>query len=983
MGHPKSAMQGDDRMTREQSILSRRFTANSWQVCPTRFPARAKRCLVPVMNTLADLEPAAWHQLPVAEVLTRLGTSADRGLAAGEVEQRARRFGPNALHATATPAAWRRFLAQFRNTLVLLLLVATAISTALWLIERDTAAPYDAIAIFAVVLLNAAMGFIQESRAEASVAALREMTGPTATVLRDGQRERIASEAIVPGDVLVLDEGDTVAADARVISLASLKTMEAALTGESLPIAKAIAPVSEDSPLGDRRSMVFSGTTVVYGHGAAVVTATGMQTEVGRIAGLIERTADAPTPMQVELDRVAKGLGRAVLIIAAIIVGTVLTLDDSAGVAGLASALLLGVALAVAAVPEGLPAVVTAVLAIGVRRMAKRRAIVRHIGAVETLGSATVIASDKTGTLTLNRMTVRAIVTAAGRVDPARDAADLSPEARWALTIGDLANNSTPGHTGSDAHGDPTELALRVAAAQSGIDHATAVARWPRLAEVPFSSDRKLMTTVHQGAEGSVVAFTKGAPDVLLPRCTFERVGDEPRPLSDARRAEILAAAEALGDEALRTLAVASRFLDGESPLDESIERELEFAGTIGMIDPPRPEAKDAVRRARDAGIRPLMITGDHPRTAAVIAAELGIGDGMTAVGGADIDALDDAALDAVTARRSVFARVSPAHKLRIVASLRRQGHVVAMTGDGVNDAPALKSADIGVAMGLAGTDVAREAADVVLADDNFATIVVAVEEGRAIYANVRKFLRYLLSSNIGEVLTMFGGLVLGRTIGLVSPDGAFVAPLLATQILWINLVTDGPPALALGVDPPESAVMQRPPRPRGEPVITAGMWREIVFVGLIMAVAALAVVDADLPGGFIHGDGTVIHARTMAFTTLMLCQLFNLLNARSIEASAFDGLFTNRWLWGAITLSVVLQIAVVQAPVLQAAFGTTALALSDWAGCAAAASTVLWARELGKWSRRARHAPSRLAASGEASLGTHDIPIGPDRPSR
>jgi len=702
------------------------------------------------------------------------------------------------------------------------------------------------------------------------------------------------------------------------------------------------------------------------------VTATGMGTEMGRIAGLLKEIRKETTPLQRELDRTGRLLGLVVTAIAVVMITTIIVVEDVRGAAALFDVLILGVALAVAAVPEGLPAVVTAVLSIGVQRMARRNAIVRHLAAVETLGSATVIASDKTGTLTKNEMTVRVVVTASGRATfegsgyapegaVRRDGGGpidgpLRAELERALAVADRANNATVQERDGrwTVQGDPTEGALLVAARKASLGAEWLDERLPRVGEVPFSSERKLMSTIHRDAEQQErgIVFTKGAPDVLLARCSFEVVGDGRRPLTPARRAEILEANEALAGQALRTLGVAGRWLTSEAVAeqaarpDERLEQNMVFAGLIGMIDPPRPEAKAAVARARRAGIRPLMITGDHPRTAAVIAQELGITTDGRVITGAELDKLPEEAGPRTVAEVSVYARVNPEHKLRIIDALRQTGAVVAMTGDGVNDAPALKRADIGVAMGITGTDVSKEAADIVLADDNFASIVAAVEEGRAIFANIRKFLRYLLSSNIGEVLTMFFGVLLARQIGLNVEGGGVVLPLLATQILWINLVTDGLPALALGVDPADEGLMQQPPRPVGEGVLTPRMWRGIVFVGVIMAVATLFVLDASLAGGFVEGSGDLRYAQTMAFTTLMLAQMFNVVNGRSDERSAFFRLFTNGWLWAAMAGSVVLQVFVVYVPFLQRAFGTVGLSGGDWAFCAAVASSVLWLRE-------------------------------------
>ena len=927
-------------------------------------------------------DPDAAYRRDIQDVITILKSDERFGLTDAEAHARLERVGRNELDSEQAPPAWRRFARQFQDVLVILLLVATAISAGLWIAERDAPIPYEAIAIFAVVLLNAVMGFVQESRAEAAVAALRAMSAADATVVRHGERRSLPASEIVPGDVILVEEGDTIPADGRLIESASLQTAEAALTGESMPVTKDTAAIAEEVPLGDRDNTVFSGTAATYGHARAIVTATGMRTEIGRIAGLLKETQDEATPLQQELDRTGKRLGIAVVVIAVVMIATIVVVEEIRTAGALFDVLLLGVALAVAAVPEGLPAVVTAVLSIGVQRMARRNAIVRRLAAVETLGSASVIASDKTGTLTRNEMTVRVIVTASGRVtfggsgyapEGAVQAEDRQPidgplrsELERALRVADRANNALVVEREGRwiVEGDPTEGALLVAARKAGLGSDSLDARLPRVGEVPFSSERKLMSTLHRDTEHQDrgVVFTKGAPDVLLSRCSEEAVGDSRRPLTAERRAEILQVNEALAGEALRTLGVGGRWLPSQIVAEHAatpgphVEQNLVFVGLIGMIDPPRPEAREAVARAKRAGIRPIMITGDHPRTAAVIAQEIGItGDGRT-ITGAELEKLpaDEAARTA--AEVSVYARVNPEHKLRIVDALRRTGAVVAMTGDGVNDAPALKRADIGIAMGITGTDVSKEAADIVLADDNFASIVAAVEEGRAIFANIRKFLRYLLSSNIGEVMTMFFGVLLARRIGLPAESGHVVLPLLATQILWINLVTDGPPALALGVDPADEDLMHRPPRPAGEGVLTSRMWRGIIFVGAIMAAGTLFVLDASLPGGLVEGQGELRYAQTMAFTTLMLFQIFNVINARSDEQSAFVKLFTNRWLWAAVLLSVLLQFLVVYTPFLQQAFGTVPLGGGDWLFCIAVGSSVLWLREISKLVGRAGH---------------------------
>jgi len=930
--------------------------------------------------TVQTQRPSEPYRQSIEEIAASLSTDLHTGLADAEARTRLDRFGPNELAAEKATPAWRRFLAQFEDALVILLLVATGISAALWLYEREAGLPYEAIAIFAVVLLNATMGYIQEWRAEAAIAALRAMSAADATVIRGGERRTVRAADIVPGDIILIEEGDTIPADGRLVESVALQTSEAALTGESLPVTKEIDAIAGEVPLGDRNNMVFSGTAATYGHGKAIVTATGMNTEMGRIAGLLRETHEDATPLQRELDRTGKLLGFVVIAIAVVMILTIILVENVRGLTAIFDVLILGVALAVAAVPEGLPAVVTVVLSIGVQRMARRNAIIRHLAAVEALGSASVIASDKTGTLTKNEMTVRVVVTASGRVtfggsgyspegEVRREGGGpidgtLKVELERALAVADRANNATIMERDGrwTVQGDPTEGALLVAARKAGIRSDELDQRLPRVGELPFSSERKLMSTIHHDTEQQRgIVFTKGAPDVLLTKCAFEVVDDDRRPLTPERRAEILQINETLAADALRTLGVAARYLSHDpvqpqhpGALDH-VERDLIFAGLIGMIDPPRPEAKDAVARARRAGIRPLMITGDHPRTAAVIALELGITSDGRAVTGAELEAMPEDERERTVAEVSVYARVNPEHKLRIVDALRRRGAVVAMTGDGVNDAPALKKADIGIAMGITGTDVSKEAADMVLADDNFASIVAAVEEGRAIFANIRKFLRYLLSSNIGEVLTMFFGVALADRIGLDVAGDVVVLPLVATQILWINLVTDGPPALALGVDPADAGLMDQPPRPPEERVLTPRMWRGIFFVGIIMAAGTLSVLDASLPGGFIEGTGDLRYAQTMAFSTLMLFQIFNVLNSRSDERSAFVHLFTNYWLWTALFLSVSLQVVVVYAPFLQRAFGTVRLSGSDWLFCVAAASSVLWLREASKLIARLR----------------------------
>ncbi len=922
--------------------------------------------------------PDAWRRTG-SEVAAELDTDVERGLTSAEAALRLVRDGPNQLDAAAAVPRWHKLLAQFADPLIYLLLGAVVVSFVAWILEGREEVPFEVIVILFIVVVNAVLGYVQEARAEQAVAALRRMAAATAGVMRDGREERVPAVDVVPGDVLLLAEGDAVSADGRLIEAASLMVAEASLTGESEAVTKDVAPIAEPAGLGDRVNMVFSGTAVTRGRGRAVVTATGMATEIGNVARLLGRTEEVRTPLQREVERIGRMLGLAVIVIAVVVVTAILLTADIEEASDVVEVLLVGVSLAVAAVPEGLPAILSVVLALGVQRMARQRAIVKKLSSVETLGSASVVCSDKTGTLTKNEMTIEKIVTPSGEVDvtgsgyrpegelqvdgrPLDDPV-LLEEVRSVLRGGSLANDAVlrEEESGWTIQGDPTEAAFLVAEAKIGIAEAR-ILRFERVGEIPFTSERKLMTTFEadDDREGRIAVVTKGAPDVLLTRCTHERIAGEIRLLTDDRRRDMLATVDRLADLAFRTLAVAFRPLpDTEPPPEhESIEQELVYLGMVGIIDPPRPEAQTAIAEAGDAGIRIIMITGDHPRTAARIARDLGIIEpGSIALTGADLEALDDDGLRTAAREVSVYARVAPEHKLRIVAALQADHNIVAMTGDGVNDAPALKSADIGVAMGVTGTDVSKEAADMILADDNFATIITAVREGRAILVNIRKFLRFLLSSNIGEVFTMFFGVVLAGVIGLDDTGEAIAVPLLATQILWINLLTDTAPALAMGLEPPPDDVMQRPPRKPTDRIIDKEMWLGIAWVGLVMGVVSLAALDLGLTGGILGGSGDIVGARTMAFTTLVFAQLFNAFNARSDRVSAFHNLFTNRSLWGAIALSVVLQVAVVQVPLLNDAFDTSPLATGEWLVCVGLASIVLWADEgkklMQRWLRR------------------------------
>jgi Ca2+-transporting ATPase len=964
----------------------------------------------PARLALADDAPAPYREGAEA-VVSRLRSDPARGLSREEVHRRLEQYGLNQLKSAPETPWWRRLLEQFQNFLVIILLIATVISMAEWLLQkpRESDMPYEAIVILAIVILNALLGYFQESRAERSVRALMALAAPESTVVREGERQRIPAYEIVPGDIVLVEAGDKIPADARVIESANLRADEAPLTGESVPVAKSSDAIDEEVSLGDRRNMLYASTVATYGRGRAVVVATAMGTEVGRIAELLEAAKTEPTPLQQELDRTGKRLSVIMLGICAVVFLTGLLSGPVADLDAILGLFLFAVALAVAAIPEALPAIVTVGLSLGVRRMAAAHAIVRKLPAVETLGAATVICSDKTGTLTRNEMTVRAVSTAGALIEVG--GSGYIPEGEFTLVGAGLTEGS-PAHEAvamtlkaaalaNDAvlsqsegrwriQGDPTEGALVVAARKFGISEAD-LSRLRRVAEIPFTSERKRHATLHldPDAEGELRVFVKGAPEVLFAKC--RHLWEEGRivPLDEARRAELSRRNDALASQALRTLAIATRTVSAaalgmdaqalaaghaaavEPP--ESCEDDLVLLGIVGMIDPPRAEVKDAVAVAKRAHIRTVMITGDHPATAEAIARELEIMEqGARTVTGLDLRTMRDEELDDIVEQVRVFARVDPEHKLRIVGALQRKGHIVAMTGDGINDAPALKSANIGVAMGITGTDVSKEAADMVLTDDNFASIVKAIEEGRGIFDNIRKYLVYLLSSNAGELLTMFAGVMFAGLLGLVSAEPGLFLPLLAAQLLWINLITDGPPALALGIDPKEPDVMEREPRRRGAGVLTTADWLRLAAVGAVMMIGTLAVLDAYYPGGLFSplatGDAPNLadetHSRTMAFTTLMMFQLFNVFNCRSTWRSAFSGLFENKWLIGAVLLSLFTHILVIYLPVLQTAFHTVPLTAADWVVATAVAATLLVVIELAKLVTR------RGPAAADAETG-------------
>ncbi|MBL0886280.1 cation-translocating P-type ATPase [Myceligenerans indicum] len=914
----------------------------------------------------------------VPEILHELDADPAGGLSDAEAARRLARDGPNELRARPPVPLWRRILAQLRDPLVSLLLVAVAISLVAWLVEGAAGIPADAVVIAAVVVVNAVLGLVQESRAENAVAALASMTRATSTVVRGGRHRTIPSAELVRGDLLLLAEGDAVGADARLVGATALRVLEASLTGESAAVAKDPVTLEGDVPLGDRTDMVYKGTAVVQGVGRAVVTATGMDTQMGAIAELLDATQEEATPLQREIAFVGRWLGLTVIGIAVVVMVVTALVNQVSTLPELVTVLLLGVSLAVAAVPEGLPAILSVVLAVGVQHLARRHAVVKKLHSVETLGSASVIASDKTGTLTRNEMTVERVVTASGEVrltgvgyrpdgdvltsgGPLSDG-DLAQEVRMVLGGGSLANDARVAEEDGrwTVHGDPTEAAFLVAARKLA-GTAERVATFERRGEAPFTSERKMMSAlVDPAGPGTWALVTKGAPDVLLDRCTAVQVGNDVVPLDAARRAAVLDDVERLSGQAYRTLGVAYRRVpEGTAPDGlEAHESGLVHLGVVGITDPPRPEVAGAVEQAHRAGVRVMMITGDHPATAVRVAGELGIvGPDAPAVAGPELDRLDPDRLRETTRDVSVYARVAPQHKLRIVDALQADGHVVAVTGDGVNDAPALKTADIGIAMGIMGTEVTKESARMILADDNFATIVAAVRQGRVIVEDIKKFLRYLLSSNMGEVFTVFLGVVLAGAIGLTgaAAQDAVVVPLLATQILWINLVTDTAPALALGVDPEVDDVMGRPPRPVSERIVGRRMWTGMLFVGLTMGLVTLLTMDMFLPGGLLPGHDSLAVARTAGFTALVLAQLLYVFSARSETAGAWRGLFANRWLWGAVGLGVGLQAAVVHVPFLQTAFGTAPLGPVHWAVAVAAALAVVCAEELRKLVLRRR----------------------------
>lgn len=929
----------------------------------------------------------SWHALPPEETLIQLATPPETGLTTDEAARRMEHYGPNQLTEAPRPTFLQLLLEQFNNFVVILLIVASGVSALLgeWI---------EASAIMAIVVLNAALGVIQERRAEEALAALKKLAAPDAHVLRDGRRQTVPAPGLVPGDIVFLEAGNFIPADIRLLEAVNLRVEEAALTGESVPVQKdANIRLEAKIPLGDRKNAAFMGTVVNYGRGRGVVTGTGMRTQIGLIATMLQSVEEEETPLQKRLDQLGKTLGWAALSVCALVFavavirGTDLSLISSSGLLvyldgakeHLVETFMLAVGLAIAAVPEGLPAVVTISLALGMREMIKRHALIRRLSSVETLGSATTICSDKTGTLTQNEMTVTRLwadgkfvhIGGTGRslrggftVDGQTASLVNYQAALTTLWVGTLNNDAELEISGESSEeqtyrmvGDPTEGALVVAAAKAGALPRPLNQAYPRVQEVPFDATRKRMITIHDIREPRVedispfddhtrkpkgyVVAVKGAPDMVLDLCSrYQRMDDSSAPLNEAERQRILSANDTMTQDALRVLGMAYKVLPELPDVTnlEAIEQDLIFVGLVGMIDPPRPEVGPALALAKHAGIRTIMITGDYPNTARAIAESIGLlNPGHQVLTGADLDAMTDADLQKQSPYTDVFARVSPEHKMRIVQALRADGEVVAMTGDGVNDAPSIKASDIGVAMGITGTDVAKESADMVLTDDNYASIVSAVEQGRIIYDNIRKFVFFLLSSNVAEIMIIF----LATLAGLPSP-------LTVIQLLWLNLLTDGAPALALAMEKGDPVIMKRRPRPTTEPIINASMRLGILIqtvtqTGAVLTAFALGLIwHLNLPAGanplaalfsYDWRGVDVQTAETMAFVTLSLCELFRAYTVRSETLSVFRiGVFSNRYMQYAVGLSVILLLLVVSVPFLQPIFNTHFPNGTEWA---------------------------------------------------
>ncbi len=873
------------------------------------------------------------------KVLHEVG-SEDGGLTSAEAAKRLAANGKNRLAEAKGKSLIRRFFEQLAEPMTIILIVAAVISAGVEIYNGVSSGhwefPADVVIIMAVVLINAILGVFQESKAEKAIEALQEMSKAQTKVLRDGKMITIPSEDLVVGDVIILEAGDAVPADARILECASMKIEEAALTGESVPVDKKeealVAGENGDVALGDRKNMVFMGSTVVYGRGKAVVVATGMATEMGKIADALAQAEEGKTPLQIKLAGLSKILTWLVIGICVVIFGVQL-IRDGIGFEPILNSFMIAISLAVAAIPEGLATVVTIVLSIGVTNMSKRNAIIRKLTAVETLGCTQIICSDKTGTLTQNKMTV---------VDHYGD-----DEALLANAMSLCSDAEFDAEIGT-AVGEPTECALVNYAEKLGLSKNTQKNLFVRIGEVPFDSGRKMMSTVHKTEEGKLVQFTKGAPDELLKRCTTALIGGEVVDMTDEIRAAILAGNKAMADRALRVLAAAKKDLLAEPSVyePETVEQDLCFIGLAGMIDPVRPEVKPAIDECRKAGIRPIMITGDHKDTAIAIAMQLGIiEDASQAITGAELDAISDEEFETAVEKYSVYARVQPEHKTRIVNAWRRKGRVTAMTGDGVNDAPSIKNADIGVGMGITGTDVTKNVADMILADDNFATIVSAAGEGRRIYDNIRKAIQFLLASNLSEVLTIFFATLMGFTI--FKP----------VHLLWINLITDCFPALALGMEKPEADVMNRKPRDSKEGIFAGGLGLAVAYQGALVTIITL--ISYAIGHYMEFGNYNIInsadsaHGMTMAFLTLSMCEIFHSFNMRSLHGSIFTMKGQNKWLWGAGILSLILTTVVIEVPFLANAFELVPIGLAEYGIALGLAITIIPIVEIVKLIQR------------------------------
>jgi P-type Ca2+ transporter type 2C len=882
-------------------------------------------------------ESTAWHTIPNEEVLFKLQTST-HGLTAAEAAQRLEQYGPNELQAAERVSPWSILAEQFKNVLIIILLVAVVLSIVL-------GHGIEAVAIAVIVLFAVLLGFIQEYRAERAIEALREMAAPTATALRDGTDIQVPARELVPGDVVLLHAGDKIPADVRLIEAINLQIEESALTGESVAVEKNTRPITgADVSLGDRRNMGYAGTAATYGRGRAVVVATGMDTEFGKIATMLQTIETGRTPLQENLDKVGGMLARAAFVVVGIIVLLGLLRGQD-----FIEMVIFGIALAVAVVPEALPAVVTISLAIGVQRMVKRNALMRRLAAVETLGSTSVICSDKTGTLTKDEMTARKVYVAGQILDVAgagyephgqfsingqtinpSEGLELLLQAATLASDADIIRDEADGRW--HVKGDPTEGALVVAAAKAGLTKTDLEQRFPRVNEIPFTSETKRMTTLHTTPDGDV-AYSKGAPEIVLESCSHNLTPQGEERLDESGREEILDTARQMAGEALRVLAVAAK--TGTTIADA--EQDMTLLGLIGMIDPPRPEAREALQTCEQAGIKVVMITGDHPMTAQAVADELGLLRNGRVVTGPELETMNEVEFANQVEEIEVYARVSPAHKLRVVSALQSNGHIAAMTGDGVNDAPALKKADIGIAMGITGTDVTKEAADMTLTDDNFASIVAAVEEGRGIFGNIKKYLMYLLSSNIGEIGLMAGATLLGLPL-----------PLSAVQILYVNLATDGLPALALAVDPPEDDLMKRKPRnPR------TGIFTRPVVSLMVVGGVWSTIVNLSLFIWALNSGRSTAEAMTMTFVSLVLIQFFKAYNFRSDRRSVLHKPFANKWLNLAIVWEFLLLLLIVYVTFLHRFFGTFSLTAIDWVIIVGLAFTVLPVLEIAKWMVR------------------------------